>query len=182
MKRAIPIEPESWIERKFEFNYPIGAFPPVLERVRGTPVRLEAMVRSFPPEILTARVGDAWSIQEHVGHLYDLDELHEGRLDDYDASLEALRAADMTNRKTYEADHNKADIEELLARFRAARMRFVTRLDEMDEAGVARSAMHPRLQKPMRVIDLALFVAEHDDHHLASIRQVARVLQSPPGE
>ncbi len=179
MKRAIPIEPESWIERKFEFNYSIGVFLPVLERVRGTPARLEEMVRSFPPEILTVRVGDAWSIQEHVGHLYDLDELHEGRLEDYDANLETLRAADMTNRKTYEADHNKADIEELLARFRDARMRFVARLDDMDEATVARSAMHPRLQKPMRVIDLALFVAEHDDHHLASIRQVARALQSP---
>jgi uncharacterized damage-inducible protein DinB len=180
MSNRIQIAPESWIERQFDFTYPVGAFPFILERVRGTPARLEEMVRSFPPETLTVRVGDAWSIQEHVGHLYDLDELHEGRLEDYDANLEVLRAADMTNKKTYDADHNKADIDELLARFRAARTRFVQRLDQMDEETVTRSALHPRLQKQMRIMDLALFVAEHDDHHLASIRHVARTLQTLP--
>jgi len=180
MGKQIQIEPESWIERQFNFNYPIGAFPFILERVRGTPARLEEMVRALPPEILAVRVGDAWSIQEHVGHLYDLDELHEGRLEDYDANLQVLRAADMTNKKTYDADHNKAHVDELLARFRAARAQFVQRLDQMDEETVARSALHPRLQKQMRVMDLALFVAEHDDHHLASIRHIARTLQTPP--
>jgi hypothetical protein len=28
----------------------------------------------------------------------------------------------------------------------------------------------------MRVIDMALFVAEHDDHHLASITELKRAL------
>jgi len=31
------------------------------------------------------------------------------------------------------------------------------------------SALHPRLGTPLRLIDHALFVAEHDDHHLARI-------------
>lgn len=176
VKKTIAMEPESWFEKKFEFSLPIGVFPATLERVRGTPARLEEMVRSLPPDILTTRVGDIWSIQEHVGHLYDLDELHEGRLQDYNDNLEVLRAADLTNKKTYEADHNKASIEDLLAQFRATRMSFVAQLEELDEEGVARSATHPRLQKPMRVLDLAVFVADHDDHHLASIRHVAGLL------
>jgi hypothetical protein len=36
----------------------------------------------------------------------------------------------------------------------------------------APSSLHPRLQQPMRLIDHALFVAEHDDHHLARITEL----------
>jgi hypothetical protein len=172
----IRLEPEDWLEKKFEFQHPIGAFPSVVERVRGTPARLEELVRALPAEVLTTKPRDAWSIQEHVGHLFDLDALHEGRLDDFDAGLDVLRAADMTNRRTHEADHNSAHLDDLFLKFREARMRFVSRLEEMTEEQVARTALHPRLNKPMRVIDLALFVAEHDDHHLAGITQLARTL------
>ena len=162
-----------WVEREFEFNLPVGVFPCVVERLRGTPARLEEMVRALPAQVLTARRGDAWSIQEHVGHLVDLDELHEGRLEDYAQRLETLRPADLSNRKTYEAGHNDAVLENLLASFRAARTRFVRRLESLSEEEVAVSALHPRLGQPMRVIDMALFVAEHDDHHLATITELS---------
>jgi exonuclease I len=164
-----------WVERSFEFDLPVGVFPSVVERLRGTPARLEEMLRALPARALTRRAGELWTIQEQVGHLLDLDELHEGRLEDYERGLEALRPADMSNRKTYEAGHNDARIEDLLARFREARSAFVRRLEALDEEGVARTALHPRLQKPMRVMDMALFVAEHDDHHLASITELARL-------
>ncbi|HEV7889778.1 MAG TPA: DinB family protein [Pyrinomonadaceae bacterium] len=163
-----------WVEREFDFSLPLGVFPCVLERLRGTPARLEESVRSLPSELLTGRRGGKWSAQEHVGHLYDLDELHEARLEDYARGLEVLRAADMTNRKTEEAGHNSARLEDLLALFRSARASFVRRLEAMTEEEVARTALHPRLGKQMRVIDLALFVAEHDDHHLASITELSR--------
>jgi hypothetical protein len=32
--------------------------------------------------------------------------------------------------------------------------------------------MHPRLKQPMRLVDHLFFVAEHDDHHLALIREL----------
>jgi uncharacterized damage-inducible protein DinB len=163
-----------WFERRFDFNLPVGVFPSVVERLRGTPARLEEMVRSLPSEALTARRGEAWTIQEHVGHLADLDELHEGRLEDYARGLDTLRPADLANRKTYEANHNGARIEDLLAQFRAARLRFVRRLESLGEDEVAASALHPRLNQQMRVIDMALFVAEHDDHHLATITELSR--------
>ena len=174
-----PIKEAEWFKRQFNFDLPVELFPALIERVRGTPARLEEMVRSYPPEILTTRIGEAgerWSIQELVGHLHDLDELHEGRLEDYKAGTEVLRAADLTNKKTYEADHNSKPITKLLADFREARMGFVSRLEEMDEEAASASSMHPRLGKPMRVIDLAYFVAEHDDHHLAEITFAARTL------
>ena len=167
-----------WVEREFEFNLPVGVFPCVVERLRGTPARLEEMVRALPPGVLTARRGDAWSIQEHVGHLLDLDELHEGRLEDYARRLDRLRPADMSNRKTYEAGHNDAAIEDLLARFRAARRGFVRRLEALGEEELALRALHPRLGKQMRVIDMAWFVAEHDDHHLATITELSKMMNA----
>jgi len=170
-----------WVKRKFEFNLPVGVFACVLERLRGTPARLEETARALPPHVLTAKPNDPWSIQEHVGHLLDLDELHEGRLEDYAQRLLTLRPADMSNRKTYEADHNAARIEDLLANFRAARGSFVHRLEEFTEDEIALSALHPRLGQPMRVIDLALFVAEHDDHHLATITEISRILNDRKG-
>ena len=163
-----------WFERKFDFSQPVGVFPSVAERLRGTPARLEEMTRPLPPRVLTARPGDAWSIQEHAGHLIDLDELHEARLEDYARRLEVLRPADLTNRRTFEAGHNDTPLEELLAAFRAARAGFLRRLEAMTEEELSVSALHPRMRVPMRVIDMAVFVAEHDDHHLAFITELSR--------
>ena len=165
-----------WVERNFQFDFPIEVFPCILERLRGTPSRVEEMIRSYAPGILTIRVGNSWSIQEQVGHLLDLDDLHEARLEDYVLNAKVLRLADMTNKKTSEGNHNAKLIDELLGSFRQARGRFVRRLEEMDDELLARIALHPRLQKPMRMVDMAFFVAEHDDHHLASITRLARVL------
>src|SRR5262245_15179417 len=104
----------NWFERIFDFSFPAEYYPYVVERVRGTPARLEELVASFDPAILTTRIGEEWSIQEHAGHLIDLDELHTGRLDDFDEGLQTLRAADVTNRKTYEANYNTHPIAEIL--------------------------------------------------------------------
>ncbi len=149
-------------------------YPNILERLRGTPVRLEERLKGLSPEILTRREGDSWSIQEHAGHLLDLSALDLGRLDDFEAGAETLRPADLKNRRTYEANHNAAPLENILAEFRRERAEFVRRLEGYDEEFIVRSALHPRLQLPMRVMDLALFMAEHDDHHLARITELIR--------
>ena len=164
-----------WVEREFEFNLPVGAFPCVVERLRGTPARLEELTGGLARERLTAKPGGLWSIQEQAGHLADLDELHEGRLEDYARGVAVLRAADMRNRKTEEAGHNGARLGDILSAFRAARTRFVERLEALTEEQVAAAALHPRLQKQMRVIDMAYFTAEHDDHHLAAVSELRRL-------
>jgi uncharacterized damage-inducible protein DinB len=163
-----------WTDRHFTFNLPEELFPVVVERLRGTPARIEDKVRDLSPTTLTRHDGDAWSIQEHVGHLLDLDELHDGRLDDFLAGATVLRAADMGNRKTHEAGHNERPLADLLAAFRRERERFVARLDAWDLGLVSLTALHPRLNQPMRVIDMAFFTAEHDDHHLARMTALAR--------
>jgi len=167
-----------WADRKFEFTTPVEQFPDVLERLRGTPARVEEKVRGLSPAVLTRRDGEAWSIQEHLGHLVDLDELHLGRVDDFLAGASTLRPADPQNRKTHEADHNRRDVKHLAQDFRRERRQFVERLEGIEPPQLARTALHPRLGQPMRVVDMAWFVAEHDDHHLARMTALARLFAS----
>ena len=170
------IKQTKWFERTFDFNFPVGLFPCILERIRETPERVEAMIRTFPPSFLTRRVDDGWSIQEHIGHLYDLDELHDGRIDDYLQGLKVLRTADLQNKKTFTANHNSNSIENVISLFRQARQNFVSRLEQIDETQAVLSAEHPRLKRPMRLVDMMYFVAEHDDHHLALATAICRRL------
>jgi len=166
-----------WVERRFAFDVPASLFPSLLERLRGTPARVEERVRGLAPEMLRRRDGEAWSIQEILGHLIQVEVLWHGRLDDYESGREVLRAADMEKRRTFDADYNSRDVKAILAGFRASRMQLVERLSALDEAGVERTARHPRLDVPMRVIDMVVFAAEHDDHHLARITELIRTFE-----
>ncbi|MHC4089207.1 MAG: DinB family protein, partial [Planctomycetota bacterium] len=136
-----------WIERKFSFDFPPEKMPDLIERVRGTPVRVEALVAGLPPDVLTRSDGKGWSIQQNVGHLLDLGYLAVTRIDQILAGETTLIAADMTNRKTNRADHNAADFQTLLAAFTAERAQLVAKLEALQEADWGKSALHPRLQR-----------------------------------
>jgi uncharacterized damage-inducible protein DinB len=115
-------------------------------------------------------------MQENVGHLVDLEPLWLTRAQQLFAGTTQLAAADLTNRRTHEAGHNRRHIWDLLRDFRAARTQLLDQLSQANDEVIGRSALHPRLGTPMRLIDLALFVAEHDDHHLVTI---TGLLQQP---
>jgi len=158
-----------WYERQFEFAFPADLYPNLCIRLRGTPARLEELVRNCPRGIMTSKEERKWSAQEHVGHLLDLEPLWLKRLEDFVDGRGELSTADLTNRKTFEANHNGQAIENILSDFRKSRMLFIARAAVVDAALYSRVLMHPRLQKPMRLVDHLFFVAEHDDHHLASV-------------
>jgi hypothetical protein len=164
-----------WTDRTFDFSFPAELFPEMIERVRGTPVRLEERVGLLPAEILRRREDERWSIQENAGHLLDLESLVRQRLDEYLANATELHAADMTNRKTYESHHNDAAISSILAAFREQRLQLVARLDSLAPEIFAQAAHHPRLNVPMRLVDMLFFQAEHDDFHLARISELRRL-------
>ena len=169
------VERLEWIKRQFTFELPLGMYPNVVERLRGTPARLEELTRDLPNETLTHRVADKWSIQEQAGHLLDLEELGMIRRDDFEAGRDPLTAADMANQKSFAANHNATALESILSAFRHERMAFVRRLEGYDDEFMERTALHPRLQVRIRVIDLAFFIAEHDDHHLARVSELIRL-------
>lgn len=163
------IERMRWIDRKFTFDLPVGLFPNVVERLRGAPARMEEATSGLTQEQLIRKFDNTWSIQETVGHLVSVDDLHIGRLDDFIAGVEILRAADMTNQRTEKANYNEMELSAVLDDFRQKRLGFVSRLEEVDQELIGRSALHPRLQAPMRLIDMVLFAAEHDDNHFVDI-------------
>lgn len=165
------ITPMRWFDRSFTFDLPLGAFPPVIERLRGTPARAAELVAGVPAQVLTRRTNGKWSVQEHIAHLSDLGLLDDKRLADFLAGASDLSVADLQNRATETADHNRQPIAAVLQRLRTGRMDLVRRMDALTEEQVGRTAIHPRLKQPMRLMDWAIFVADHDDHHLAHVHQ-----------
>jgi len=163
-----------WLERTFPERPPVNQFPAIVDRLRGTPVRVQAKLDGVPREVLIRRQGDRWSPQEHVGHLLDLETLWNARIDELLSASPELCAADMSNRATYEANHNASSAHAIASTFRESRDLMVAKLDQLTEQQVAATALHPRLKQPMRMIDLCHFVAEHDDHHLAIIERLLR--------
>ncbi len=63
-----------------------------------------------------------------------------------------------------------------MAEFRKVRGHFIGRLEELEDEVIARPSLHPRLQRPMTVVDMAFFVAEHDDLHLTLITEISKEL------
>jgi uncharacterized damage-inducible protein DinB len=164
-----------WFERKFEFTFPAEQYPNLCIRLRGTPARLEEMLRGCSHDRLIRKPGDKWSAQEHAGHLLDLEPLWMARVEDFLAGGDTLTTADLSNRKTDEADHNARPFADILGEFRQARLRLVDRVREFEPEVFSRSMLHPRLKQPMRLVDHLYFVAEHDDHHLANIWELIEV-------
>jgi hypothetical protein len=165
-----------WTERRFDFNFPAGIYPEMIERVRGTPARLEDLLNGLSSDTLTSQADGRWSMQESAGHLLDLESLVSQRVDEYLAGNSTLHAADMSNRKTYEASHNEVPVNTILTAFRNARHELVDRLESLDAEIFARSALHPRLNVQMRLVDMLFFQAEHDDYHLARISELKKLL------
>lgn len=167
------IQQMPWTSRRFDHEWPVELLPGIVERLRGTPVRAAALVAEFTDaQIRSGRGG--WSPLEHIGHLDDLHPLDMKRLGEFLARVPVLSAADMTNRATYDARHNDRSAPDVLDAFRARRLELVRRLEQLtaEEAGLV--SEHPRLRRPLRLVDWLYFLAEHDDHHLAKAREVVR--------
>lgn len=163
-----------WTDRNFNFDYPVGLFPNICERLRGTAARLNVMTSGLTEKEAGQKQGNKWSIKEQIGHLANLEALHEGRINDFLLRKESLRPADMSNAATRNADHNTASLTDLLNNFSAKRTVFVSRLEQLSDEIHEVKSLHPRLKVLMRPIDMAYFTAEHDDHHLTSIRELMK--------
>lgn len=169
---------ETWTSRSFDFAFPVDRIDVVLSRLRGTIARIASVTRATVPDTLTARRSGKWSIQEHVGHLHDLESLHLRRLDELANGATRLSPADPQNQQTWDANHNARPFARVFVDFVSGRTRLVRALEALGPDDLARAAVHPRLQAPMRAIDIGFFAAEHDDHHLVAIESLVHT--APP--
>lgn len=165
-----------WFDRTFDFSFTENILPSVIERLWGTPLRLKEKIKEIPIALQTIQPDGKWSIREHMGHLTDLEILWQTRLQDILEGKEMMTVWDVTNAKTTQANHNAKSADQVLAEFTAVRAQTLLQLNPLTEEDVFKFALHPRLQTPMRVVDLFLFVAEHDDHHLANITSIHKSL------
>jgi hypothetical protein len=161
-----------WIERKFNFGYTPEYLPFFIERLLSTVPRIKALVKDLNEEDASVMPDGKWSVKQHIGHLSDLEELHDGRLFDFRERKKQLRAADMGNKKTEEAAHNKKNLHELIHEFESSRKKFIEHVKTFSNEELEVKAFHPRLQAEINIPDLLYFVAEHDLFHQVHISDI----------
>lgn len=166
----------NWFDRVFPPQTDGGVFPCILERLGGTAARLKEKMSAIDDNpIATASTEKQWSIKKEIGHLIDLEPLWLARTLEILADKKALKVADLYNTKTHQTDHDARHFEDLIQDFKENRQALMTVLEGITDADFQKAAVHPRLGTPMTLMDLAYFVAEHDDHHLAQMSVLMRV-------
>jgi uncharacterized damage-inducible protein DinB len=169
---------EDWLTKQFEFDFPVSKYREFLDYLRATPDQLAALVGGMPEDQLTRRDGDSWSIQENAGHLLTVESLFLGRMEDYNTNAEVLRPAQFEDNRTDKENYNQKDIDWILGAFRQQRAIYMAQLDALQPEEFGKVALHPRLNKPMRICDMLLFHVEHDRHHLTRIEELKTEVSS----
>jgi uncharacterized damage-inducible protein DinB len=163
----------SWPARPFRFGHPAWMLADFIERLRGTPDRLAALLDEAPPARLHVQPDGKWSIAQNAGHLADVEELWAQRIEDLRLVRATYTPARPERFQALALRHQTRAPSEIVAEFRARRAEFVNMLAHAEPDLQCRRAYHERLGCEMRLVDCAQFVAEHDDHHLLRIRALS---------
>jgi len=161
-----------WFERNLKFGYPKEMLPFFLERLEGSIVRIQTKVKGIEDSILSARLNDKWSVKQNIGHLAEVDEIANKRLDEMVAGISPMSPAVFEPQ-----DYNPWPIEKITELFKTNRLKNLKKYQSLAERDLLKSSLHPRLKVMMTPVDLAWFDAEHDDHHLVRINEIIFTLQ-----
>lgn len=161
-----------WFERQFHFGVPTGMLPFYLERLEGTITRLEQKLKHISEDKLSTRLNDKWSVKQNIGHLAEVDEIANKRIDEMIAGVSPMSPAVFEPKQ----DYNAMPIEKVLEYFKTNRLSNIKKYQQLNEVDLSKSSLHPRLKAQMNPVDLAYFDAEHDDHHLVTINEILKTL------
>ena len=161
-----------WAQRKFTFVHPPWMLADFVERLRGVLPRLDALLVGVDDRLAQAQLEGKWSIAQNIGHLSDVEELWQERLDDLRNKKKTYTPAIGSRFQELAKRHQDRPVVETLRELGSRRARLVQALSQASPELQQTSAFHERLQVPMRLVDCAQFYAEHDDHHLRRIRQL----------
>lgn len=142
----------------------------LLERIRGTHARMADLLRDQPLERLHLRVQGRWSVLEHTAHLIALQDRFEPRVDDFEEQRRSLCAIRMDGQDSELGLQRVRRLGDVLEEFKLKRLAFSRRVEGFGQAVQEHIALHPCKGQPMRAVDMLLWLAEHDDHHLATMR------------
>src|SRR5579871_1686262 len=149
---------EKWFDRGFAFSFGTDKYAEIYRQLRSAPDRLRDVLAGLSESVLLYKPDGGWSIKEHAGHLSVLEPIWRVRFRDILEQKTVLTPADLTNRATTEANFNARPVARLAAEFAAERAATLVLLDGLDMRDEHKTSQHPRLQQPMRLIDLAYFV------------------------
>lgn len=161
-----------WFERQFSFGLPAGMLPFYLERLQGTLPRLEKKVSTVSEEMLSTKYEGKWSVKQNIGHLAEVDEIANKRIDEMQQGITPMSPAVFEPK----LDYNAKPIKEVLAFFAKNRTENLKKYKQLSDVGLSKASLHPRLKVEMTAVDLAYFDAEHDDHHLVRINEILNAL------
>ena len=165
-----------WAERKFNFGHPSWMLTDFIERLRGVLPRLDVLVLRLDDERAHRQVDGRWSIAQNIGHLSDVEELWQERLEDLRAGRKTYTPAVAARFQELARRHQARPLDGTLMEFRSRRSHLVDALAGASPELQRAAAFHERLQVSMRLVDCAQFYAEHDDHHLIRIRRLRSIL------
>ncbi len=170
-----PIPPRTmnlipWSQRTLVFGRSLDEMPVLLERMQGTPTRIAALLAQQPGGIPDPQLEGKWSVTEHIAHLITLQDRFEGRADDFEQRRTDLCDINLTDQDRLLRGHKTRSLGDVLEEFRLKRAAFIRRMSGFPRAAVEHLAFHPCQKRPMRPVDMLLWIAEHDDHHIASIQ------------
>ncbi len=169
-----------WNERHLPFGKGLEELPVLVERALGTPARLVHLTFHEPQERLSLRRSGSWSVKEHIGHLLYLDECMDGRVEDFMSRRPTLCSIELGDQERILALQHKRDLGDLLEEFRLRRNYLMHRVSNMDPGALRHRAQHPCRRIAMSVVDMVMYLAEHDDHHLAQMRSILQVHRALP--
>jgi len=162
-----------WFERNLKFGYPKEMLPYFLERLEGSIVRIQTKVKGVDDKILSTKLNDKWSIKQNIGHLAEVDEIANKRLDEMANGVSPMSPA------VFDAqDYNPWPIEKVLELYKTNRLKNLKKYQSISESDLLKSSLHPRLKVQMTPVDLAWFDAEHDDHHFVTINRILKELKA----
>lgn len=147
---------------------PVGMLPFYLERLKGTAARIEEKVKSISDDVLSNKLDGKWSVKQNIGHLAEVDEIALKRIDEMIKGISPMSPAVFEPKQ----DYNKQSVRDVLTFFRTNRVKNLDRYQQLSEEELSKASLHPRLKVMMTPVDLALFDAEHDDHHLVRIEEI----------
>jgi DinB superfamily len=163
-----------WFERNLVFGKPKELLPYFLERLEGTIVRVEAKVQMASDIQLSKQIGGKWSVKQNIGHLAEVDEIANKRIDEMKNGIPVLSPAVFEPR----LDYNSMPVAKVIEFFREKRLANIAKYETLAPVDMTKASLHPRLKVQMTPVDLAWFDAEHDDHHLVRINQILQLLHS----
>ena len=158
-----------WIERKFTFDFPEGWMFNIIERLRGTPARIDWITAGLGEAELTFVPEGKWSIKEILQHVIDAERVFAYR------SLTFARKDNNTlpsfDEKDYAANSNGNNRawHELVEEFKALRKSTELLFNSFTKENL--NAIGKASDYTITVLALGYIIVGHVAHHINIIRE-----------